>query len=329
MRTPILFILLMLATRMAFAQGNGPAIDPRLNAIKDNGSPHGLMMVGISQGEIVPVPFEELSHSDFPTGVGSAVSFLKGSGANMASSPSTANSDGSGTTMQVVAATTAAGGSSGVIIRTFFWGNFLGIRMVRNYSSTNDFGGFIDGVAFRVHQPLTYRDGTASAIGVFEDWDTYIPIASDLPDNPDGTPHLLELRFCQQFSGADEQWQIKGLLLSKLAGYSVKPRLNGMKDQYPLTTAFVGIMPSGSAARGIVSLWFNNIDSSAHLLSLNENGTNTFTRMLTASGTDASSVQIDFPSPGIAVNRASSGTLSIAAKADANSAVMCLPFFAQ
>lgn len=305
------------------AQVGTPSIDPRKGGIFDDGSPSGAMLTRAVRVNAVPVPWAEIGFSSQLFGSGTA-SFFKGSGGDGKTSPVSYNSDGSGTTLQITCPTQAAGSAGGVVIRTWFYGPLVGVRWVRNYSSTNNFSCFVDDVGYEIPQPLIYPDGSTTAAGVLDDWDHYFIIADALQDLPDGSPHLLELRFPQNYTGGSQQWQVSGLMLSPLGGYERLPRLQSYVDTAVLTTSFVSMMPNASAMRSITEVNYHNSSGASVLLTIQQNDQTICEKTLTATGTDGSTFSFTLPGNGLAVNRANTGAGSLTHKASAGSAIYAL-----
>lgn len=316
-------LLLLCFSVSAFAAQLSPTQDQRKHAIFDDGSAGGAMRTRIVKGDTVPVSFAELGYSKSEFG-SSTVTFLKGSGGDGKSSPTTFNNDGSGTTLSVSAVTQAAGTAGGAIIRCWFYGPLVGIRWVRNYSSTNSFSCYVDDVGYEIPQTLLYPDGSQTAIGVFDDYDHYFIVADALPDLPDGSPHFLEIRFPQNYTGANQGFQLSGLLLSKLGGYERLPRLQSYVDTAVLTTSFASVMPASSAMRSVTEINYHNSSASSVLLTIQQSDQTICEKTLTATGTDGSTFSLTFPLGGVAFNRASSGTGSLTHKAGSSSAIYAL-----
>lgn len=305
----------------SFGQVGGPAIDPHKGALFDDGSAMGAMRTRPSKWTLVPVPFSELGYKATVTG-SSAVTYNHGSGGDLKNNPTAFNSDGSGTTINISVPPQAAGGSGGAVVACWFAGPDLGIRWVRNYLSTNSFSCYVDGMAFEVPQTLIYPDGTVTATGIFDDHDHYFLVCDSLPDLPDGSPHYLEIRFCQKTSGSAEQWQLSGLLLSPLGGYATKPRVGGVLDSAVLTTSYVAVVPSGSELAGIKELNFHNESGANASLFVLQADHVMWEKTLTPGGTDGSMFSISFPGDaGVGFNRSITGAGSLAWKASAGSAI--------
>lgn len=321
MKRCVLILGLAALVSSAWGQGGGPAIDPRKGGQFDDGSAMGAIKMRPSKWTLVPVPFSELGYKTATFG-SSAITYLHGSGADLKGSPTSYNSDGSGSTINISVPVQAAGTGGGAIISCWFAGPDVGIRWVRNYVSTNSFSCFVDGMAFEIPQTLIYPDGSVEATGVFADHDHYFLIADSLPDLPDGSPHYIEIRFPQKLSGSTEQWQLSGLLLSPLGGYTPKPRVGGAQDNTLLTTSYTAVIPSGSEIAGVMELSFHNESGANSTVSILQADHVAYENVLTPAGTPGSTWAITYPGQaGMAFNRNTTGPGSLAWKASTSSAV--------
>lgn len=186
------------------------------------------------------------------------------------------NEDGSDTGINV---NVPAGKGNGVSIRFPFYGKVFGLRWRRN-SSACDFSVLIDGVAYG---PITGNHNYFVNEGEsVVDTDSLVIIKDDLGK---GTHYAEIVVTSGQSTNAIA---FLGLLLEKRAGYSEKPRINGISVPVALGTTPTAIPQTTNldSLSNVKKLLFVNTTASAITVTLESSGTAIWRKSIAPNDTD-------------------------------------------
>jgi hypothetical protein len=154
------------------------AISPLIDAIRDNGSPHGIADVNLASGPTILVPWREGHYTTSGTVITGAVG-----GAD--------NGDGSNTYIQFQPGSSVPLGSINYI-KHMFYGTSYGVRFDPIFTSGGgglfEFCVIIDRVAYRVTK-ARYHDDTLAAWDIQGNAMHNAIVVRDLPDGP----HIAEI----------------------------------------------------------------------------------------------------------------------------------------
>jgi hypothetical protein len=232
--------------------------DPSITGVYDDGTPEGVVKTRPNRaGELVKIPLRTGAYAKITNG-GSVISLDGGYWYN---------EDGSNTIINLAPqAYSATSGNNGVGVKFNFFGPVFGIRWLRN-ASTPAPCCVVDGIAYGFPQGAgALKFDNLSGSGT--DQECCWIVADDLPTTrPDGSAlaHTATIYLPSQQSGQNFIYFF-GLLVSRHAGYSEKPRMSGMTYSGAVPTSSTAIKRMNVAGdqqpRGVRTILYANTTAS-------------------------------------------------------------------
>jgi hypothetical protein len=268
-------------------QNNVPLISEEVGiaAVKDDGSPEGIMKVKIQQGELIKIPITNFVQ-------GSEFQSVNGGSASVFISTNQFN-NGDGTASALNMNTVSAGlGSNFCLINTTLYGKVVGVRF-RRIVGTPSFSVVIDGVPYDCPAYIL-KPYSSNTINLTNDRESVWIVDDTLEDRQ----HTVQI-FLYPDAAVSKTLVFYGFSVEKRVGYKEIEKNDFIYSNGTLTASSLTVPTSdygGQIVKNIKTIIYQNTDSVARVVNINYNDITISKLYLTASGTSGDTINYNFGS---------------------------------
>jgi len=254
-----------------------------ISAVKDDGSPEGIMKVKLQQGELIKIPISNFVQ-------GSEYQVVAGGAASAFVSTNQFN-NGDGTASSLNINTVSAGlGSNFCLINTTLYGKVIGVRF-RRIVGTPAFSVVIDGIPYDCP---TYRlkPYSGNTVNLTNDRESVWIVNDTLEDRQ----HTVQI-FVYPDAAASKTLVFYGFSVEKRVGYKEIEKNDFMYSSGSLASSST-LVPTtdygGQTVKNIKAIIYQNTDTSARVVTINYNDTTISKLYLAANGTTGDYINYNF-----------------------------------